>query len=462
MLNRILLYIPGIAFPMLINFVLTILNAQFLSPGEYGILNVYLNSIQILYALTCSIFQNSSLRFYSLKKEYGTENEYVTTYLVGNVLSTILLIPILLICHIFLKYDIWILLLSVGFNGLFQFICNLYRVRRETPKYNFIRCVAAFFSVISLVVFFKVIKPLSYYWPIISVYGSYGIISLMFLIKHRNEISFKYYSKSLLKNSIIYGLPLIGVSVLGYIVATCDQYFILYYLGDVAVGNYSLGHRLVDAVVINLLMMILLVMTPELNRVHDEKGYHESSKILTKMINASVWIIMPISFAIIIYSEYIIDFVFPKYTNASHIMQLVVFASMFHGLSMFTCKGLELEKNTKFIFLALLISTAINCVYNVIFIPIYGLDASAHSSLLAYITYNYLLYVYSRKYYQIIFDPSFLARTSLVTAATVLAAVLLLKSFAITTFVGLLFQILICGAVYISLSCLVRLHKVFV
>ena len=74
MLKKIIKYIPGVAVPILINFLLTMLYAAYLSPSEYGLLNIYLNTIQIIYSLTLSVFQTAALRFYSLK-EYDSEKE---------------------------------------------------------------------------------------------------------------------------------------------------------------------------------------------------------------------------------------------------------------------------------------------------------------------------------------------------------------------------------------------------
>ena len=74
MIRKILSFVPGVIVPMGINFLLTILYAQFLSPGEYGILNIYLNSILIVYAISGSVFQTASLRFYTIRESYENES----------------------------------------------------------------------------------------------------------------------------------------------------------------------------------------------------------------------------------------------------------------------------------------------------------------------------------------------------------------------------------------------------
>lgn len=461
MIKKMVRFVPGVFIPMGFNFILTILYAKVLSPGEYGILNIYLNTIQILYAMTLSVFQNASLRFYSIKDSYNGKGEFVSSFVFANIFVTVLVIPVAIIINLFLKFNWQIIVLAIGVNGLYLFFCNCFRLENQACQYNLFRCVQSVGAVIILFGLSFIVNPMSFAGPLYVVYGCYGVLSIIEIIRRRAAIKITLINTQLLKDSVLYGLPLIGVSVLGYIVASCDQYFLLYYLGDEAVGNYALGHRLVDAICVNLLTMILLVMTPELNRIHDQMGTKDSTHVLKKMISGAIWTSVPISVAIIIYARPIIDFIFTEYKNAAHIMQLVVFASIFHGISMFTCKGLELAKKPKYIFYCLAAATVINCLYNAIFIPIYGIDASAHSSLIAYIMYNTLLLVITRKYYPISVDIGYAIRVGIITIITALLGIGLMIKFPIAGIDILIIQALICVVCYLALSVVLKLTNVF-
>lgn len=460
MLKKIINYIPGVAIPLIINFVLTMLYAAYLSPAEYGLLNIYLNTIQIVYSLTLSIFQTAALRFYT-SKEYSTEEEYISSYIFANIFTTILCAIPCGILSLFVKFNWGIILLSVGTNGLFLFISNLHRVQFNSGRYNKMKVYAAGAALILLVLFSYIIRPLSFIWPLICVYGTYGFISIVEIFNLRKKISITHISKRLLIKSIEYGVPLIGVALLGNIISSSDQYFLLYFLGKKAVGNYALGYRLVDAILNNLLMVILLVMTPELNAVHDKSGEDESKVVLKKMINSAVWIMLPFTLAIIAYAKYIIMFFFPKYTDAVIIMSLVVFASVFNGLSMFTCKALELVKKPKYILYSLIIASLINCGYNAIFIKIYGVTASAHSSIISYIVYNILLVYYSRRYYDLQLDFRYILKTVLATGVTFLLATLLMNTWGITNLMIFIIQFLVAVIVYLVCSVILKLFEPF-
>lgn len=457
MFKKLIRFSPGVALPMVLNFLLTILYASYLEPSEYGVLNLYLNTIQILYAVTLSVFQNASLRCYSLKESYKGEKEFHSTYVYSNIATTLLLLPVSYIVNRFLHFDWLIVVLSVGCNGLFQYMCNYHRLNNSPKKYNSIRMMSSLGAVVILVVLSRLIHPLSYIWPIVSVYGMYGIVAIAELLKIRNELHIKDISRNLLKESFRYGVPLIGVSLSSYVISSCGQYFLQYYLGEEAVGNYALGNRLVDAIIVNLLMMILLVMTPELNKKHDVEGENSSRQALSKMTSAAMWIMLPITVAIIVYADSIITFVFPKYNDAAHIMRLVVFASLFHGLSMFTCKGLELSQKTKYIFYSMVIAAVTNIGYNALGIPIYGIDASAHASLIAYGIYNILLVFFSRKCFRLLFDFRYFAKVIMVTICTVVFAIGLQKVYPINSMVSFLLQGGLSIVVYMTLSFVTKL-----
>ena len=460
MLRKLIKYVPGIIIPLIVNFILMMLYAVYLSPAEYGMLNINLNTIQVMYSLTLSVFQTAALRFYSLK-EYNSEEEFISSYIFANLCMTIIIVIPCWIISLFLEFNWEIITLSIGTNGLFLFISNLYRVQFNSKRYNIIKMVSSILILVLLILFSFIIKPMSYIWPLLAIYITYGIISIIEIYRLRTKILIKYISIDLLKKSIKYGVPLIGVALLGNIIASSDQYFLLYFLGKKEVGNYALGHRLVEAILNNMLMMILLVMTPELNLTHDKKGENESKVILKKMISAAIWIMLPFTFAIIAYAKYIINFFFSEYTEAVVIMRLVVFASVFNGLSMFTCKALELIKRPKYIFYSLIISSIVNSIYNILFINIYGITASAHSSIISYLVYNLLLIIFSRRYYDLKIDFGYIIKTIIVTSFTFTLAIFIMKMWNISNIIVFVTQFIIMVFVYLVLSLIFNLFSPF-
>ena len=142
-------------------------------------------------------------------------------------------------------------------------------------------------------------------------------------------------------------------------------------------------------------------------------------------------------------------------------MCLVLFASVFIGLLMFTCKALKLIKKPKYILYSLIIASLINCGYNAIFIKIYGVTASAHSSIISYIVYNILLVYYSRRYYDLQLDFRYILKTVLATGVTFLLATLLMNTWGITNLMIFIIQFLVAVIVYLVCSVILKLFEPF-
>lgn len=460
MVKRIVSYIPAVGIPILINFALMYLYSNSMSPSEYGVLNIYLNTISLLYSLFLSFLQSSALRFYSMKDINKDENVFYSTYVFGNLFVAIAALIIMFIINtLVFRFDYLIISAAIGINALYQFDLNYYRLQNKDKSYIIGKTVTSVLSLVFFAVGYMLLTKMNYKSTLISVYGSYLLLVIFELISDKEKLHIKSISFALIKKSLIYGLPMVGVSIVGILVANSDIYVLMYYLGEKAVGEYSLGYRLSDSFIVNVTLLILTVMTPELMRAYDQRTREDSQATLRKMMNFNVWVTLPLVGAIVVYAPYIIKFLFPNYNEAVNIMKLVVLASFFHGLSLFTCKPLELARKTMTLLWLLIITAAINFVYNLVFIPIYGIDASAHSSIMAYVVYNVLLVIASRKYLMVRFDFTYIFKNIGLLLFTTIIANAVLRAWEIKSISTLIVQILICAAVYIGMSVALKLYE---
>jgi O-antigen/teichoic acid export membrane protein len=458
MLKKIAIYIPSVLVPMIVNFVLVILFARYLEPEEYGLMNIYLNTISLVYAFGLSFLQSAAFRFYSIKNYVKSTEQYITTYIISNIILTLLYFSFMIIINeYFFQFNANIIAFSIGANALYQLYLNLYRLEDSSRGYTYGRILTSVLTLAFFFLFLSLVKGVDYNHAIYSIYGAYAIIAIVELLKRWNSIKPLQFSFELVRKSFSYGIPMTGVFVVGLIVSYSDQYLILHFLGTKFVGFYSLGYRFADTLISNLTMIILIVMTPTLMKIYDNGNNQESERIISGMININLWIVLPISLCLMIYAESIILIVFPSYVGAATIIQLVVVAAVMHSLSMFTCKGLELAKETKRIFLYLLTAGIINFTYNVIFIPVYGINASAHSSFISYFVYNILLVMGSMKFVKITFDLIFILKLAVINTFTCILAIIIKRYWPVSTLYELLGHVIICGSFYIIVSTLSKL-----
>jgi len=221
-----------------------------------------------------------------------------------------------------------------------------------------------------------------------------------------------------------------GVSVMGLLISYSAQYVILFFLTQSDVGFYSLGFRLSDTVLSNITMIILIVMTPAVMKAYDEdaaSGPIRGADLIRRLVSLDLWAILPVCMLLAFYAGDIVRLLFPSYLGAEEIVVLLLISAVLRSVSMITCKALELVRRTRSLFLILLVSMALNVAYLFAFVPVYGISAAGHGSILAYLIYNILILIRSRRYIRITIDYRYVA-TVLCTSAFVLLVAALLSA----------------------------------
>lgn len=464
MLGKIVAYLPSTIVPILVNFVLVFIYAGYMEPGEYGVYNVYLNSISLLYAVTHSFLQSAALRFYSVTGMFEDIKEYYSTYYFANLSISAALAVVLAIVNLLLGFDWVVVAFAVAVNALYQFDINVHRLRDKPGAYAFSRLTASFGALAFIGVCVATFGQIDYWVPIYTFYGAYLFTVIAEFARCVKYLSVRSVSKSLLIESIKFGMPMMGVTVAGLLISYSSQYIILFLLSEEAVGFYSLGFRLSDTVISNITMIILTVTTPAVMRVYDESGRDKAlngSKMLTTLINLDIWVVLPVCVLLAFYSGDIIRLLFPSYEGAQSVVQIIVFSAVLRSLSMFTCKGLELARETGRMLVYLLISLIANSSYTFAFTPLYGIDAAGHASVISYLIYNALLIKRSRKAVPIVFDIAYLGKTAALSMALVGVAFTLKMLFGAGDILPLVVQGCVCTLLYLTTSLALGMHRPF-
>jgi len=445
-------YVPSMVVPIIINLIIIVLCGRWLPPAEYGLMSIYTTTITLLYSFGLSFVQSAALRFYT-ERICNDKAIYFTTFLLINIFLSCLLLGIVLIIKCFItQINPLVVELSVLANGLYMFCVNIDRLEDKHMRYTMARCMASILNLAIFVVIAACLKHATSISPVVSLYGAYLIISLIKIVTKLQLFSIGKFSFVLFKESMKFGLPLIGVSVVGSLIANSDQYMILYFLDEAQVGLYSLGYKIADYSVTRFTTLLLTVATPAIIRCYDEKKYEQSAKYIIGTVNAISWTWFALMSICLIYSGEIIQLVFPEYQGAETIMNIVIISALFHCLSQLYCKPFELAKKTNELMICSLIAGAINVIYNYFFIPVNGTVAAAISSVLAYLSLDIMLLLRGKKYMNVI--PSLLLTSKMFLTAFVTCALayFIKQKMECDSVFMLVFQLFICGGLYLGLS----------
>ena len=109
----------------------------------------------------------------------------------------------------------------------------------------------------------------------------------------------------------------------------------------------------------------------------------------------------------------------------------------------------------------LLVSLLVNVAYIMMFVPIYGIEAAGHASIIAYAVYNALLIRESKAYVPICIDMTYLSKVLVLSFVVVAVAAVLRTVFGVNDLFALVVQGCLCAALYLMLSMAFGLHKQF-
>lgn len=189
------------------------------------------------------------------------------------------------------------------------------------------------------------------------------------------------------KSYIIYGskfnLPLIPHYASQQILSSCDRIMISYFIDEASTGIYGLSYQISTVVHIVWASINAVLIPWEYDKI--EKGNISAVKQLTRnLILAYAAVCVGIMF---VAPEAVRLFAPPSYYEGIYIMAPVVAGSFFSGLYSLLAILEFYYKKTVYVMIASSIAAALNVVLNAIFIPLYGYQAAAYTTMACYCIY---------------------------------------------------------------------------
>jgi len=261
-------------------------------------------------------------------------------------------------------------------------------------------------------------------------------------------ITFRFFSKKVLRKFLIYSLPLVGVNITMSVLNLSDRYVITPILGTEKMGIYHANYSISSSVFTLILVAVMRGVYPVILKTWRQNNKLQTEQYLSQAVRYYLLVSMPAFTGISILADTISKlFLDPKFYDRGFVIIWVAAGMMFFGLAEYSNKAWELTSNTKPLFYNTVISAVINLGINIIFVPIYGYRTAAVSTALSYLIYLTLSLVRSRKILKINFNMMSLARIFF-SCAVMGVSVFLAVDYVSSSYIALPFIILIGIAVY--------------
>ncbi len=393
--SNIIIYSLTNVIKSLIPFLMLPILTAHLTVEEYGTLSIIEISILFLTPfITININSAINVAYFNLSKE--ELKKYITNAIHLSLLSSIgFFILILLIAQwisSLLNLDIniiyWLPLFAF-FRVISSVVLGLYQVSQESKKfaiYTLAQTIIDFTLSYILVVVFSY----GYIGRLEGVYIAFFIVSAygLYVLYKRGYYSFSFiwlYSKEIL----MYGIPLIPHVLGGIILAMSDRFFISHFIGNDAVGYYTVAYQ-IAALMLLVSISINQAWMPILFKLLE--NYHNNKKTI---YNFTMYLFILYTLCgIFIYFlsdslfRFLIDIHFYKAKNFFPILLLgFIFQSyyyLFTNFLFFQKKTILLAKLTFF-------SAILNLILNYLLITKYEAIGVAYATAIIYGIYFFIV-----------------------------------------------------------------------
>lgn len=391
----------------LLNYLLVPLYTRYFLPEEYGLVTEMYAYVAFLVVILTYGIETAFFRF--SKKENNNKKVY-STALISLVFSSSFFILLMfsgssLIANylgagIESRFIEWFAII-VGLDAISSISFAKLREEEKAIKFATIKLLNIVVN-IGLNIYFIVYKELGIEYIFISnlissIFMIFCLVPEMIKIRH-------VFDGLLWKKMMIYALPLLLAGLAGMINETIDRVLLKHLLPNPETASHELG--LYGAFYKLSIIMLLFVQTfryaaePFFFAQHKKK---EDRKVYADVMKYFVIIMMLIFLGVIIFYEFIINFLGPEYHDERGflVVSILMLANLFLGVFFNLSIWYKLTEKTIFGAYLSIIGAAITILLNIILIPKMGFVGSAWATLVCYFSMVSASYFFGRKHFPI-------------------------------------------------------------
>lgn len=380
----------------------TVWVARYLGPEQFGILSYAIAIVGLFSAF-------ATLGLDSITVRELVKNETMQNQMIGTVFWLKLMgaISVLFFLYIFVSIlpndsNTNFIIFIIASSTIFQSfnVIDFYFQSKVLSRYvvyaNIISLSLS--SIIKIVLILFESSLISFAWVVLfdSFILSVGLIYYYFLTNPLINIRFYKFSKDLAKSLLNDSWPLILSALLISVYMKIDQVMINSMLGSNSVGQYSAAVRLSEAWYFIPVVIAASLFPAVINaKQHNEIIYYTR---LQQLYDFMVWTAILISIPVALYSDAIVNFLYGiEYSKTSNVLKIHIWTSVFVFLGVASSKWFVAENFMKLYFVRSLYGVLCNIAFNIILIPLYGIEGAAISTLFGQILVTYLSDLFSVK-----------------------------------------------------------------
>jgi len=405
------IYGLGTLSTKLAGFVLIPLYTKSFSVAEFGVLGLLEVSAAVVISFFGFSLYSGFFRWYWDKGSDGKKESLfftVTVFQIGIAIAAYFAalpflksLSVLILGSTEYSYLLQMMLISSLLQLILIMPNTLLRLQEKPWLFTLANVVQLVFS-LTVTVYFVGFKKAGiegiYYGQIV---GSIAFASVLLRYTFKNMV-FRF-EAALLREIIVYCLPLFMSGVALVMLNVTDRYS-LSILGNMAdVGLYSYGFKLANTLNVFLITSVNFAIQPMIYRMMNAP---DNKRFYAKLLTYYTFGTMFFALGMMVFGMEITK-LFAKrveYFDAWYIFPFIIYSIVFGMMKDVATTGLSITKKTKVIAFTVIITAALNLLLNAVLIPLMGNLGAALSKLLSMIVFFALTYYYAQKVFTIPYE----------------------------------------------------------
>lgn len=427
--SETLIYGFATVFGRFLNFLLTPLYSNLLFGTEYEFV-IYIYSLLAFINVVYSFGMESAFfRFYAHDNIEQSKKVFTQSFFMINIISLITTLLILFssekIAFVIApeletaSYLIRIAAFIPFFDALILIPMGLMRMTNQAKKFAAIRFSLIFITVVLNLIFLNIMGMQAegvIYAQLIASFIGFAYLIQMIYKNFLNVLDIK-----LLLRMMKFGLPTLPANLAAIILQVADRPILTELTNSYhEVVTYQINYRLGIPMMIFVTVFEYAWKPFYLSNYREENSKELFSRIFTyfTLAAAGIFIIITLFIAYIVKMPGIGGefFINPEYWSGLHIIPIILLAYYFNGVFTNISAGLLIEKQTKYLPIAVGLAAIVNIIVNFTLIPKFGYTGAAWATLIAYLTSAVFVYVVTRKIYPVNYEWKRILKIALATA----------------------------------------------
>jgi len=405
-----LVYGLGVAASQLIGFFLLPLYTRYLTPSDYGVLEIFIVTQSILSIIFVMGLGSALFMSYFHYEDEEDRKTVVSTALIFlTVISLCFSLVLIAIASKFsllffhsTQYTFYfqVVFLTLFFDTAIVIPLSIFRAREESKKYVMVSLVRALLA-IGLNIYFIVILERGVLGILESGVITAGSLYAFLIPGIIKETKFRF-SIADLKEMLGFGLPLVPGGLGTWILTVSDRYFLLFFSTSHELGLYSLGYKF--GLIIQSLIVgpFTLAWGPFFwSTAKEENAKEVYSSVLTYFVLVAMFVALALS---ILSKEVLMIMATPPFYGAYKVIPLIALSYVLYGCYFILAAGFNLTKKTKYVPAIVGVGATMNLGLNFLLIPSYGMMGAAVATLISYLMLPIGSYFVSRRFYPIRYE----------------------------------------------------------